>query len=417
MDTELPRIRLSTFYDHSTHASCRISDESIEFGTPTEQWSFAISFPTIIESLGGDGFTAPILIRVNAAVSRGAIGVGFISLSLNKYVTSEPQLAAGHDSDHIDILLDTFLSEPVLMIRNVAANGPSAGTINSIEVITVNTDRCKHVLIHQMGKVGSVSIENSLRLADSKLPITRLHMLCNESLAELSSLQSLKPNDVTYADSLNRQIEEALDFAHAHKQRRQAQTRICVLSAYRDPMSFFLSSLFQNIQKLLPDIGLTADTLDDDCERIASMIDQSVTRLLEGKTHADFASQFIAYLLNLPLTWFDREFLAFHGIDIYQQNPDKYGLFVFESDTTKYVVYRFESLTNEFENIVRSIGLPHAIPCHKNAAADKPCALTYSTFRQRFKPSEELALYYFGSRYYQFFYPNTIPRYLARDAA
>src|SRR5262245_46227398 len=109
------------------------------------------------------------------------------------------------------------------------------------------------VLIHQMGKVGSQTMEHSIRLSDPSIRVERHHELHPRSLKSSAMHLSLPGVPRETADSLRAQLAAARRCTRELLLRKE-KIRLCVISGYRDPISYLLASLFQNLRAVVPDL-------------------------------------------------------------------------------------------------------------------------------------------------------------------
>lgn len=264
--------------------------------------------------------------------------------------------------------------------------------------------RTDWALVHQMGKVGSQTIEWSIRQSDPRIRVERHHFLHppnRQRRAVLWSASHGVPDRVR--DSQRHQGEAARkcveDLAAANE-----SLRLCVLSGYREPLAHVIAALFQNLPAVAPQLEPTAD-LERGCRWLDDLVKEMFCRFRNGELGPDWPEPFFGLLFDLALDWFDGEFAPVHDFDVYSHSPGKDGLLVVDRGRTRFIIYRLETLATQFPRILQAIpGLPRVVQSNQNLAKDKPCGALYEAFRRSFRPTEAMLEYYGNSKYYRHFY-------------
>ena len=127
----------------------------IQIVTPAEQWAFAAAIPF---RLSADAY-APgevLVVRVEAEVHNGQIGIGCVDSGLRNYVSSETDWAAGENRAILEFLLE--LSDDTvngwLVVRNTGAHSQSSRvTLKSIRTFRTGTIRIPDLLDVEAGQI------------------------------------------------------------------------------------------------------------------------------------------------------------------------------------------------------------------------------------------------------------------------
>jgi hypothetical protein len=92
----------------------------VEITTPSQQWAFAVTFPFRLGASMSVADRGPLLVRVEAAVQSGRVGVGCLKPDLRSYTTPEIHSAAGDGRTTFDILVEPGTDCDCLVFRNTA---------------------------------------------------------------------------------------------------------------------------------------------------------------------------------------------------------------------------------------------------------------------------------------------------------
>src|SRR6476620_5820292 len=74
-----------------------VGRDPIDIATPSEQWAFAVAFPLRKDAVA---FAGPLLVRVEAVVESGRIGMGCVTPDLRSFVSAEVERTF-EDSDAV----------------------------------------------------------------------------------------------------------------------------------------------------------------------------------------------------------------------------------------------------------------------------------------------------------------------------
>ena len=114
------------------------------------------------------------------------------------------------------------------------------------------------------------------------------------------------------------------------------------------------------------------------------------------------------FKLYSPERWFDREFVSFYGIAVYDYPIGSAPYLIIRKNNLNFLLYRFEDLLISFYPLLEAIGSPKdpslSAPMRLNVARDKPAGGLYHAFCRACMPTEEMTEYYFGGKYFPHFY-------------
>ena len=209
------------------------------------------------------------------------------------------------------------------------------------------------ILIFQMGKVGSKTMEATLRSAYPEREIHRLHMLTPQTWAEMESwcwcYDSTLP--VKYMETTLRHIHQSkilrLRIEMEHRRKSDgAQKKWKIITMTRDPVAYAVSAFFQMIDTLLPGIVEQYTWDQKALEQARSFfIRQVEVYCTENSVPRDAITQVMQFLLRWPLIWFEREMQGVFGRDLYAEEfPIKRGFAVYPGELEDILVVRFEDL-------------------------------------------------------------------------
>lgn len=276
------------------------------------------------------------------------------------------------------------------------------------------TPKVKLVLIHQMGKVASQTLEQTIYAADPSLSVKRFHFLHPSKLALMEHFLRTGTGTPNFLQSISHDLHYARECAAQLEGLKRAGQRVCVLTGCRDPLDHCIASLFQNIKGYIPEVHLDPARLDEECRLIDRIIRERFGQFLSN-TMPSATKERLHFrgLFTQVLTWFDEEFLPVHGVDLYKhQHPDQRGILVIDQGRTRYILYKLETLEREMHSLLKLVpGLPRATTINRNRAREKPCGGLYAEFRRRFVPTPEMMEHFYNNKYFHHFYAGERPRY------
>jgi len=213
------------------------------------------------------------------------------------------------------------------------------------------------VVVHQMGKVGSESVYASLRGSNLDLPVFHTHFMNPETVRKVTEY---------YAEKNAPPVDHLIVSRHLYR-KFETENRFPwkLVSMVRDPVAREISSFFQNLPLLYPDL-------------YRKML------IFPKSAHEELLDLFLQTGLNGKYyeTWFDTEVKEVFGIDVFSTPfSGEKGYGIYKGEKAELLVMRLESLDrtaaialDEFLG-VKSIQL-----IRKNEGGDKRYARAYTHF-------------------------------------
>lgn len=150
------------------------------------------------------------------------------------------------------------------------------------------------VIVYQMGKVGSRAVYESLSDYGLGVPLYHRHVLDNfDLLAENIKKQLPNPEHTLIVIEKGRALRKKID--------EDPEQGWNIISLVRDPVAWDISSFFQGIEQVIPDIRQRMDT------NTISIEAMSRTFLEKWPHH------------HAPGCWFDVLFRPVFGIDVFSR--------------------------------------------------------------------------------------------------
>jgi hypothetical protein len=255
------------------------------------------------------------------------------------------------------------------------------------------------VLIYQMPKVGSQTIEATLRRCSFPHPIERFHSLSPAIARTIQQgLSSAKPEEDWKRDA-GQQLAAIGSLRSCI--RRRKLLRLCgfavpkleVITGVRELIGLMLASIFENYRYFAPNYqSLT--------------IEKCREALLHPKTFKTIRE------------WFDLELKSYVGLDVYQKEfPQALGYSIFEKPFARVLVYRFENF--EILPSILSKFLGWSVPelASSNLGSSKDYSEQYRSVKEHLRLPADFVADLYGSRLMRHFYSEDERRqWLARWA-
>jgi hypothetical protein len=242
------------------------------------------------------------------------------------------------------------------------------------------------IVVYQMGKVGSSSIEASLRSLYLDQPVYHCHVLVNLEALE-GALRRVLPNP---HEEPGGSIQE-LRRARAIRDRFLAEAhegRWSFISMVRDPVARNLSAFFQSVTERIPDF---------------------YQRLSEGRIDTPFiAEHFLKDEVthNAPIVWFDEQMRGLTGIDVFERPfPHETGYQTYENARARLLVMRLENFPGCVQPAMcQFLGIQRFGLIASNAAEDKDYADVYRRVKREIALPEAYLDRMYNSNYARHFY-------------
>ncbi|MFT5424298.1 MAG: hypothetical protein ACI89L_002092 [Phycisphaerales bacterium] len=239
------------------------------------------------------------------------------------------------------------------------------------------------VVVHQMGKVGSIEIHKALRERGG-VQAEFTHLLNRAAIAAYVRRKRADGSPIP---------EHVGASAHLWRMIRRTDRPIDFVCAVRGPMARNISAMFQNLPA---SIGL---------EPTPDALEAINRRFLNHYPH------------STPLWWFDRQLKEPLGLDVYSQPFDHESkCLLLRSGRFRVLVLRAEDSDEiKQEAVARHLDLPGFTLRRANVGADKAYAALYQGFVRTFEPPEWLVEKCYRSRVCEHFYTAAeIDRFRAR---
>jgi len=212
------------------------------------------------------------------------------------------------------------------------------------------------IVVFQMGKVGSKSIETSLSNYDLNAPICHSHLLNNlDSIEKHIRITRANPGQSLAEVRRGRRLRKTL--------LDSSYTQCRVISLFRDPVARNMSAFFENIDEFVPDYRgrISAGNLKTE-ELIETFL-----------THYDHA---------IPLIWFDRQLKPVFGIDVFTDPfPKEQGYAIYHGQGSSLLLIKLEKLKECAAPAVKEyLGIENFILIDTNVGESKEYRDLYRDF-------------------------------------
>lgn len=242
------------------------------------------------------------------------------------------------------------------------------------------------LLIFQMPKTGSQTVEASLQQCRLPDRIARCHFLSSARLAELRQSLRADAAAVPWQQQMRRQLDEASRLRLVLRLRnllRACQIKIPklqIITAIREPIGLGLSSVFQNYLYFVP----TPDSLTP--EKCSEFLRRP--RLLKSLEE-----------------WFERELQPIVRLDVYRTPfPREQGYQIYENACARVLLYKFEALPRLEEMIQAFMGCRPPSLATRNRGSEKPYGKQYDYAKRHLRLPAEFVRESYGSKMVRHFY-------------
>jgi len=237
------------------------------------------------------------------------------------------------------------------------------------------------ILVYQPGKVGSLSVCNSLSTIG--IGATHVHMLTDSFIYDLIPELAWEP------DIMEREIIHKCS-RHCNDKIKQAR-HLKIITLVREPLSRDYSHFLYHLNELVKNGYLSPE--DSLLEACAEGIRKRATQ--NGK--CEYGYQF---------EWFSKELKEVFDIDVYIHPFDREkGYSIIKQNNIEVLVIKLEKL-NYLEQVVGEfVNAPQFKLINANEASKKDYKDSYKSIRESVKIlSEVVSLYYSGNRFMDHFY-------------
>jgi putative capsular polysaccharide synthesis protein len=257
------------------------------------------------------------------------------------------------------------------------------------------------ILIYQVGKVASISIQNAIEnLFDKeKADLFRIHYLTPESEAENKKIINDPGAVKASVHSANLFLK---DYNRINGLLSDDNKKILIITGVRDVVSLSISGIFQNIESLFPAYKMFINNTKDATEIMQKIYFQ----LLNNDKLLDIRQKGTTF--NQIIYFFDREIKYKFGIDIYKYSFNhKLGYQTINEGNVSIFIYKYEKLDQVFPKIEEFVKpyLNGKISLqHDNAGRDKEYSEIYENFKQKISFSKNEIDYCYKNKYTEQFY-------------
>ena len=229
------------------------------------------------------------------------------------------------------------------------------------------------IIVYQMGKVGSRSVVDSLRMRGVK-PVFHVHRMVPSNIERIKNgfqKRNIPPLDEKIGRMLYKKIQ---------KGKRKAK----IITLVREPLSRNISAFFENLQVY---IGL--DHKDTDYP-LKKLIDIFIKE----------------YSHEVPLQWFDSELKKATGIDVYDYPfPKHEGYMTIEKKNIELLIVKLEISDPLKQKVIADfLHLDNFQLVSQNIGKDKTYSNTYMQFKKTINLSSSYIKKMLSSKYATHFY-------------
>lgn len=242
------------------------------------------------------------------------------------------------------------------------------------------------VMIYQMPKIGSQTIEATLRQAAFPHPIYRFHSLSPEIAKTIQhGVSSTHPAEAWKRDA-RQQLESSRSIRNCIRVRRVL--RLCgfrvpkleIITGVRELIGLMLASIFENYRYFEP----TFESMT---------VEKCREALLHPKTFKTIQD------------WFDLELKAFAGFDVYRTGfPQALGHCVYITSFARVLVYRFENLDGLPRPLSKFLGWDISQLVSSNLGGSKDYAQQYRYVKDRLRLPSDFVSGLYESKLMRHFY-------------
>jgi hypothetical protein len=252
------------------------------------------------------------------------------------------------------------------------------------------------VLVLQMGKVGSRSVEAGLEALVKDRPIYHSHFLSPDRVAETEKARRIYFRGERHR-YLTRQwrSEFVLKTWQAHKDDRTWK----IITLTREPVGRNISAFFENLY-LVPTENEGEFTISSDVYGLEPMVVSADDTDVLAELFFERARH------DSPIKFFDREIRDTFGIDVIEAGfPVEKGYEIYRSGRVELLVLRLEDLSRCAGPAFREfLGLDDFELVNRNIASKKHYASLYSAFKKRVDINESYVKTLLDSDYMRTFY-------------
>jgi hypothetical protein len=236
------------------------------------------------------------------------------------------------------------------------------------------------VLVYQMGKVASKTIEASLNRIN--IPSVSMHVLSDEALDELESSSTTSPSAMK-SYQISKSVRTLIEFARGKR-------AVKVVTLVREPVSRTVSNIFQNMQSFYPQLYGRTDP---------GVVPEITEKLLQRFHSFNERTHYIC-------TWFDKEIKKVFNFDIYAMDFDRTpGYQIYNTPDADILLIKLERLYDCYKVAFRQfLGISDFQLLNTNISCQKAYYPVYKNVKETIKvPMSDLDNIY-NTRFARQFY-------------
>ena len=257
------------------------------------------------------------------------------------------------------------------------------------------------VVIFSQGKVGSVALEEALKMVPGP-EVHRTHFLNDDDIlrfteSQLGRVENRENREVA------KQIMSAIETRWALNACKRDGQATYFISGVREPVGLIVSSIFESFEDRYPG---WQESLNRDPEKFVCDLCALVRRRMDETSSVT--------------DWFERELCRFLDIGFDEMQTDSTrGYSSFAKDGVRIFIYKQECLDGDVvAGLQQFLGCPVETPPRVNVGMRKPTALIYEIVRERLRFDEDdLAAFYQRTKTPTFYSQDEIDRFIARWSA
>lgn len=247
--------------------------------------------------------------------------------------------------------------------------------------------RTPPIFVYQMGKVGSMTVHETLRALRLPNPVYHVHFLSAAGIRRAAAfyrglgLPSM-PEHVIISEALLGKLAKTRD---VHPK---------VITLVRDPIARDISGFFQHVESSHPE--LLSGNGDLGVEHALRIIRELQCVFRNYNEDTDFAC-----------SWFDRELKQVLGVDVFEHPfPHETGYLIIRRPEVDVLILRLEDLTRTFSAALEKfLGITGPITrIDRNTALERRVAGAYRCVVDRFRLDPETCSRIYSSRLSRHFY-------------
>jgi len=254
------------------------------------------------------------------------------------------------------------------------------------------------LLIYQMGKVGSTTVQASLRSLELDMPIYHTHILTKERISEteLKRKKFFRTERYSYLKRpwLNQFLLKQIESSSSAKKWK-------IVTLTRDPIARNISTFFENLEIKVTNSAEEYEIKSDyyDIKPIIVNLDniQKLSDLYFDRLNHD-----------TPLVFFDRELKSVFGVDVFASEfPKSEGYKIYKSEKAEVLLIRLENLSHCFKEAFKKfLNINNLTLENTNIGKAKVYASIYKKLKETIHlPDNYLDKFYY-SKYMRHLYTN-----------